>query len=136
MSISRLALLTGSFPTGSVTSNRPDGSDTVGRHYMGHVNSVLLAVSKCSNPTVFQKTLSLNDFYFGTEDWKYPMGHISFVGKFDKDALRAGAPAIAPGFALEIMGNHSLDFWLTSEDLHWLQTPFELRNLALPDVGR
>lgn len=94
-----------------------NGSDVVGRHYMGHVNSVLMAVSKCPNPTVFQKTLSLNDFYFGSPDWQYPMGHISFVGKLDKDALRAGAPAIAPGFALEMMGAHSLDFWLTSEDL-------------------
>lgn len=94
-----------------------NGSDVVGRHYMGHVNSVLMAVSKCPNPTVFQKTLSLNDFYFGCKEWDYPMGHISFVGKLDKDALRAGAPAIAPGFALDIMGAHSLDFWLTSEDL-------------------
>ena len=94
-----------------------NGSDVVGRHYMGHINSVLMAVSKCPNPTVFQKTLSVNDFYFGTDDWRYPMGHISFVGKLDRDALRAGAPAIAPGFALEMMGAHSLDFWLTSEDL-------------------
>jgi choline dehydrogenase-like flavoprotein len=94
-----------------------NGSDVVGRHYMGHINSVLMAVSKCPNPTVFQKTLSVNDFYHGSEEWKYPMGHISFVGKLDRDALRAGAPAIAPGFALEIMGQHSLDFWLTSEDL-------------------
>ena len=94
-----------------------NGSDVVGRHYMGHVNSVLMAVSKCPNPTVFQKTLSLNDFYFGSKEWNYPMGHISFVGKLDRDTLRAGAPALAPGFALEIMGNHSLDFWLTSEDL-------------------
>jgi choline dehydrogenase-like flavoprotein len=76
-----------------------------------------MAISKCPNPTVFQKTLSLNDFYFGSPDWQYPMGHISFVGKLDRDALRAGAPAIAPGFALEQMGAHSLDFWLTSEDL-------------------
>jgi choline dehydrogenase-like flavoprotein len=94
-----------------------NGSDVVGRHYMGHINSVLMAISKCPNPTVFQKTLSINDFYFGSDDFKYPMGHISFVGKLDRDALRAGAPAIAPGFALEIMGHHSLDFWLTSEDL-------------------
>src|SRR5207248_7085504 len=94
-----------------------NGSDVVGRHYMGHINSVLLAVSKCPNPTIFQKTLSVNDFYFGTDEWKYPMGHISFVGKFDREALRAGAPAIAPGFALGIMVNHPLDFWLTSEDL-------------------
>ena len=45
------------------------------------------------------------------------MGHISFVGKLDGESLKAGAPAIAPGFTLEIMGQHSLDFWLTSEDL-------------------
>jgi choline dehydrogenase-like flavoprotein len=45
------------------------------------------------------------------------MGHISFVGKLDGVALSAGAPAIAPGFTLDMMAKHSLDFWLTSEDL-------------------
>ena len=45
------------------------------------------------------------------------MGHISFVGKLDAITLRAGAPAIAPNFTLELMATHSLDFWLTSEDL-------------------
>ena len=94
-----------------------NGSDVVGRHYMGHVNSVLMAVSKCPNPTVFQKTLAVNDFYFGEPDFQFPMGHISFVGKLDGETLKAGAPALAPGFALDIMGQHSLDFWLTSEDL-------------------
>jgi choline dehydrogenase-like flavoprotein len=105
----------------SSNDKHPNGlansSDVVGRHYMGHVNSILMAISKCPNPTVFQKTLSVNDFYSGSKDFEYPMGHISFVGKLDKDALRGGAPAIAPGFTLEIMGHHSLDFWLTSEDL-------------------
>jgi choline dehydrogenase-like flavoprotein len=94
-----------------------NGSDVVGRHYMGHVNSVLMAVSKCPNPTIFQKSLSVNDFYAGSKDWEFPMGHISFVGKLDVDALRGGAPAIAPNFTLELMASHSLDFWLTSEDL-------------------
>jgi choline dehydrogenase-like flavoprotein len=94
-----------------------NGSGVVGRHYMGHVNSVLMALSKCPNPTVFQKTLAVNDFYFGSPEWEYPMGHISFVGKLDGDTLRAGAPAIAPGWTLELMARHSLDFWLTSEDL-------------------
>jgi len=94
-----------------------NGSDVVGRHYMGHVNSVLMAISKCPNPTVFQKTLGLNDFYFGSPEWEYPMGHISFVGKLDADTLRGGAPAIAPGWTLDLMAKHSLDFWLTSEDL-------------------
>jgi len=94
-----------------------NGSDMVGRNYMGHVNSVLMAVSKCPNPTVFQKSLSVNDFYFGSEDWDAPMGHISFVGKLDRETLSAGAPRLAPGFTLELMARHSLDFWMTSEDL-------------------
>jgi choline dehydrogenase-like flavoprotein len=105
----------------SANDKHPDGlanaSGVVGRHYMGHVNSVLMAISKCPNPTVFQKTLAVNDFYFGSKDWEYPMGHISFVGKLDGDTLKAGAPALAPGFTLELMAQHSLDFWLTSEDL-------------------
>jgi len=105
----------------SANDKHPQGlansSDVVGRHYMGHTNSVLMAISRCPNPTIFQKTLSVNDFYFGSRDFEYPMGHISFVGKLDAITLRAGAPAIAPGFTLELMAQHSLDFWLTSEDL-------------------
>jgi choline dehydrogenase-like flavoprotein len=105
----------------SASDKHPRGlgnsSDVIGRHYMGHINSVLMALSKCPNPTVFQKTLSINDFYFGTDDWQYPMGHISFVGKLDAETLRAGAPKIAPRWTLELMARHSLDFWLTSEDL-------------------
>ncbi|HYS81693.1 MAG TPA: GMC family oxidoreductase [Anaeromyxobacteraceae bacterium] len=105
----------------SANDNHPQGlanrSGVVGRHYMGHVNSVLMAISRCPNPTVFQKSLSVNDFYFGSEDFPYPMGHISFVGKLDGEALKGGAPPLVPGFTLELMARHSLDFWLTSEDL-------------------
>ena len=105
----------------SVSDQHPrglaNGSDVVGRHYMGHVNSVLMALSRCPNPTVFQKSLAVNDFYFGSKEWAHPMGHISFVGKLDGVTLSAGAPAIAPGWTLDLMGKHSLDFWLTSEDM-------------------
>jgi len=105
----------------SANDRHPQGlansSGVVGRHYMGHTNSVMMAISKCPNPTVFQKTLAVNDFYFASKEWDHPMGHISFVGKLDGITLQAGAPAIAPGFTLELMAKHSLDFWLTSEDL-------------------
>ncbi len=94
-----------------------NSSDVVGRFYMGHTNGVVLAISRCPNPTVFQKTLAVNDFYFGSKEWDHPMGHISFVGKLDGVTLSAGAPAIAPGFTLDLMGKHSLDFWVTAEDL-------------------
>ncbi len=94
-----------------------NGSDVVGRHYMGHINSVLFAVSRHPNPTVFQKTLALNDFYFASKEWDFPMGHISFVGKFDANMFAAGAPPFAPHLTLDFIAKHSLDFWLTSEDL-------------------
>ena len=94
-----------------------NGSDVVGRHYMGHLNSVMLAISREANPSVFQKTLALNDFYFGADDWDFPLGHVSFVGKMDADTLSAGAPRLVPGWTLEKLARHSLDFWLTSEDL-------------------
>jgi choline dehydrogenase-like flavoprotein len=106
----------------SANARHPDGlangSGVVGRHYMGHTNSVLFAISIHPNKTVFQKTLSVNDYYLsGGEEFAYPMGHISFVGKFDGTMFSAGAPKIVPGMTLDLMAKHSLDFWLTSEDL-------------------
>ena len=105
----------------SANDRHPHGlansSGLVGRHYMGHNNSVLFAISTHPNPTIFQKTLSVNDYYFRGPDFDYPLGHISFVGKFDGTMFSAGAPRIVPGLTLDIMARHSLDFWLTSEDL-------------------
>jgi len=105
----------------SANDRHPDGlangSGVVGRHYMGHINSVVLALSREENDTIFQKTLSLNDYYLSAPDFEFPLGHISFVGKTDGVMLSAGAPPIVPGMTLDIMARHSLDFWLTSEDL-------------------
>lgn len=94
-----------------------NGSGVVGRHYMCHLNSMLLAVSRHPNPTRFQKTWGLNDFYRPTPAWEFPMGHLSMIGKTDASILRAGAPRLAPDWTLERMAAHTLSFWLTSEDL-------------------
>lgn len=97
-----------------------NSSDMVGRHYMRHNNSAVLAISKTPNPTVFQKTLGLNDFYHSADDWDYPLGHIQMLGKSDGEMIKGEAPDWAiwkPGLPLEVMAQHSLDFWLTSEDL-------------------
>lgn len=105
----------------SASDKHPHGlansSDQVGRNYMCHLNSMFLAVSFDENPTRFQKTWGLNDFYFSSKEWDYPMGHISMIGKTDASILRAGAPRLVPGMTLEIMARHTLSFWLTSEDL-------------------
>jgi choline dehydrogenase-like flavoprotein len=85
---------------------------------MNHNLTAVLAVSPWyRNDAIYQKTFGLNDFYFGSKEFDFPMGHISFVGKTDANVLAAGAPKVAPGFTLELMAKHSLDFWLTSEDL-------------------
>lgn len=94
-----------------------NGSGVVGRHYMCHNNSALLALSKHPNPTLFQKTLGVNDFYFGDEQWQEPLGHIQMLGKSDATMLGAEAPWFTPSFLLDGMARHALDFWLTSEDL-------------------
>lgn len=105
----------------STSDRHPHGlansSGTVGRHYMCHINSAMLAISKEPNPTRFQKTLGINDYYWGSEDFDFPLGHIQMLGKTDGPTLRAGAPWFAPGFALEYTARHAIDFWLTTEDL-------------------
>ena len=69
----------------SATDKHPNGlsnsSDQLGRNYTFHNSQAVLALSKEENPTVFQKTLGLNDFYFGSDDFEYPLGNIQMVGK-------------------------------------------------------
>ena len=94
-----------------------NGSDVVGRHYMAHINSGVIAISQHPNMTKFQKTLGLNDFYWGADDADFPLGHVQMLGKSDKEILRGGAPWFAPGLALDYLARHAVDFWLTTEDL-------------------
>ena len=97
-----------------------NGSDQVGRNYMYHNSAAVLAVSKEPNPTVFQKTLGLNDFYFGMKDFDYPMGNIQMVGKSQGPMYRGEKPieaGLAPMFALDEVAKHAVDFWLSTEDL-------------------
>jgi choline dehydrogenase-like flavoprotein len=102
----------------SASDKHPRGlansSDTVGRHYMAHIHSGVIAISETPNTTRFQKTLGINDYYWGAEDSELPLGHIQMLGKSDKDILRAGAPWFAPSLALEYMARHAIDFWMTT----------------------
>jgi choline dehydrogenase-like flavoprotein len=97
-----------------------NGSDQVGRNYMYHNSAAVLAISKEPNPTVFQKTLGLNDFYFGMSDFKYPMGNIQMVGKSQGPMYRGEKPieaGLAPMFVLDEVAKRAVDFWLSTEDL-------------------
>jgi len=109
----------------SASENHPgglaNGSDQVGRNYMFHNSQAVLALSKEANPTVFQKTLGVNDFYFsGGEDFEFPLGNIQMVGKSQAPMFRGEKPGetrFAPTWTLETVAGHAVDFWLSTEDL-------------------
>lgn len=94
-----------------------NSSDCVGRHYMCHNNSAFVALSRRINLTKFQKTIGLNDFYFGSEDCPYPLGHIQMLGKSAGPMFKGDAPPFTPNFVLNTMAHHAIDFWLCTEDL-------------------
>ena len=69
-----------------------NGSDQVGRNYMFHNSVAVLALSKEPNPTVFQKTLGVNDYYFSGPDFEFPLGNIQMVGKSQAPMFRGEKP--------------------------------------------
>ena len=97
-----------------------NGSDQVGRNYMFHTSQAVLAISREPNPTHYQKTLGLNDFYFGMDGFNYPVGSIQMVGKSQTPMYRGEKPLetmLAPNFVLDRIAEHAVDFWLMTEDL-------------------
>jgi choline dehydrogenase-like flavoprotein len=92
-------------------------SPAVGRFYMAHHNSGMLVISSKKNPTVFQKTMGMNDFYFGSPESELPLGHVSMLGKMSGTGMKLGAPGFVPTCVLNAMARRSFDFWLTTEDL-------------------
>jgi choline dehydrogenase-like flavoprotein len=69
-----------------------NGSDQVGRNYMFHTSQAVLAISNEPNPTQYQKTLGINDFYFGIDGFDYPLGSIQMVGKSQAAMFRGEKP--------------------------------------------
>jgi choline dehydrogenase-like flavoprotein len=98
-----------------------NGSDQVGRNYMRHHQSILMALMLKPNDTVFQKTLALSDFYFGADDWDYPLGLIQMCATSHGAQIRGETLPVwlewMPKMPFEEMARHSMDFWLSSEDL-------------------
>ena len=101
--------------TGSPTAPTRSGATTCST-----TAQAVLALSREENPTVFQKTLGLNDFYFGSDDFEFPLGNIQMVGKSQAPMFRGEKPGetkLAPEWTLERVARHAVDFWLSTEDL-------------------
>jgi choline dehydrogenase-like flavoprotein len=109
----------------SANDQHPNGlanaSDQVGRNYMRHNQSVLMALMSTPNDTVFQKTLAVSDFYFGSKEWDFPLGLIQMCATSHGAQIRGEVlPAWLewlPKMPFDVMARHSMDFWLSSEDL-------------------
>ncbi len=87
---------------------------------MFHNSQAVLAISREPNLTMFQKTLSLNDFYFGMDGFGFPMGNIQMIGKSLGPMYRGEKPletALVPTGLLTNLAEHAVDFWLSTEDL-------------------
>jgi choline dehydrogenase-like flavoprotein len=111
----------------SANDRHPNGlgnsSGMVGRNLMMHNNSSLIAISKIPNPTIFEKTLGVNDYYYGDGDWEYPLGAMQMLGRSDAFTISLDAPDADDPADLAA---HSLDFWLTTEDLPRMQNKVEV----------
>lgn len=106
----------------SANEEHPDGlangSGQVGRNYMAHINGCLIAYTPDKlNTSFFQKYFCIGDYYQATPDNPHPLGEIQLMGKNDPPTVVGLAADFLPGKDAQWLAGHSIDFWLTAEDL-------------------
>lgn len=91
-----------------------NSSDQVGRNFMKHLSTTIVALSDRPNNAIYQKTIGVNDFYWGEADFPYPMGMVQNTGNVKADMIPPEAPPLlapwlkfAPERALELTAKHS-----------------------------
>jgi choline dehydrogenase-like flavoprotein len=105
----------------SATDRHPAGlgnsSGLVGRNYMAHISTMMEAFHPFQvNPTSFQKTVAINDFYSAGPGRPYPLGHIQSQGRAHASivtAVRSGLPL----WAADAWVRRGVDWLAMSEDL-------------------
>ena len=110
----------------SASDRHPNGlansSNLVGRNYMRHKISAIVALGVKPNPTVYPKTLAVNDFYWGEPDFPYPMGHVQTLGNINEDRAAAGSPRfvpkkLIPRAVFKAVADRTTPWFLMAEDL-------------------
>jgi choline dehydrogenase-like flavoprotein len=101
----------------SCESGIANRSDAVGRHFMNHNCSAILAIDpRAVNDSVYQKTLGINDFYLDDGRGGPPLGNIQLLGRITAPILKSNLPRI-PEWALSLLSRRSVDWYAMSEDL-------------------
>jgi choline dehydrogenase-like flavoprotein len=105
----------------SANARHPKGlansSDQVGRNFMNHNSSAVLAVSPTfRNTSVYQKTFGFNDFYLSDGKGGPPLGNVQLLGRVSGPILKANLQAI-PEWLLSQISTRAVDFYAMSEDI-------------------
>lgn len=106
----------------SANAKHPTGlgnnsSDQLGRNYMAHNNTAMMAVNPFKkNNIVFQKSLCINDFYLAGSVKPYPLGNVQGLGKLQGGMLTANMKG-TPEWLMGWFARRSVDWWIMSEDL-------------------
>jgi len=94
-----------------------NSSGMVGRHFMNHNTSAVLAIDpRVVNDSVYQKTLGINDFYLDDGRGGAPLGNIQLLGRVTAPILKANI-RFAPEWSLAWVSRHAVDWYAMSEDL-------------------
>ncbi|TVQ45714.1 MAG: GMC family oxidoreductase [Gloeocapsa sp. DLM2.Bin57] len=118
----------------SANDAHPNGlansSDQVGRNFMKHLTTAMVALHPKPNPSIYQKTIAVSDFYWGEPNFSYPMGFIQNTGNVLPDMIPAEAPSLLssmlqwlPKTGLDLQAQyemaslHSVGWWFQTEDL-------------------
>ena len=105
----------------SANAHFPNGlanaSDQVGRNFMNHNSSAVLALSPTyKNTSIYQKSFGFNDFYLSDGAGGPPLGNIQLLGRVSGQILKASLPLV-PEWLLNIISRHAIDFYAMSEDI-------------------
>ncbi|RWF44658.1 MAG: GMC family oxidoreductase [Mesorhizobium sp.] len=94
-----------------------NGSDQLGRNFMNHNTTAMLAIDPLSaNTSVYQKTLAFNDFYNADPETGFPLGNVQLLGHITGNILKANAPLL-PRWLAGLIARNCYGWFLTSEDL-------------------
>lgn len=105
----------------SANESHPNGlsnrSDQVGRNFMNHNSSAMLVIDpRFRNTTVYQKTLSINDFYNNDPETGYPLGNVQCLGRITGPILKSRMSLLPMPFA-RLVAAYAFGWFLQSEDL-------------------
>ncbi|MEK1924236.1 MAG: GMC family oxidoreductase [Rhizobium giardinii] len=105
----------------SASAAHPKGlansSDQVGRNFMNHNSSAVIAVSPFyRNSSIYQKTFGFNDYYLSDGEGGPPLGNVQLLGRISGPILKANMPSV-PEWLLGRISAHAIDFYAMSEDI-------------------